>query len=624
MDSFVPFAGVLAASTADLSQPNLPPLLQIAELGSTKGLNLKLEDDGVVLNSSESATHKKLDNICQCLHKIFPDASNCPTVMGFQCSDNKRKDANNINSKVLVGKQMISTSQSSSPFPVDFNAKQEKHTSKLSEKFQRVEGLELGDLGSCNMSTSTVCDGSQMSPTSVISVTTDLGLGMCSSPTSNESKKPSTQYTDRNISSFSSTFSVAGGNILKHPSQPSTLNFDFCGQVDARNPKILFDVLAKEVSWQDEALSVISRTITGSHIKRVGANQRGDIWMNFVGPDRNGKRKIAVSLAKFLCGNRDSFIFVDLSSEEIKGCDVKFRGKTTLDFIVGEYCKKPFSVVFLENADKADVLVQNSLSQAIKTGKLNDSHGREVSVNNAIFVTSFSGHQAREPSNYSEERIVKVKGRPIKITVEHVIGDIRSQSVSVANGSIESISNPVLVNKRKFIGHNEFHDQQLISDTAKRAHTRSNWHLDLNLPAEENELQVQQMNDGNSEHASTENQNLWLQDLYDQVDETVVFRPFNFDALADRVLKVITSSFHKTIGSECALQIESEVMNQLLAAAYVSDGDKDVENWVEDVLSGGFTQVQKRYNLTACSIVKLVICSHHALSVYLPPSIKMD
>ncbi|CAJ1971021.1 unnamed protein product [Sphenostylis stenocarpa] len=637
-------SSMLAASTVGLCLPNLPPRLHISELGSAQGLNLKIEDDVVVLNSTESATHKNLDKMCQYIYKISPNANTCPTAMGFQYCDNKGKFANNlssklthtssseyinINSEVLVSKQIISTSQSSGSFPMDFNARQEKYTSKFSQKFQRVECLESSDLGSCNMGTSIVCDGSQLSPTSVIAVTTDLGLGMCSSPTSNKYKKPSSQFTvesPKEISSlFSSKFNVAGGNILKHPSQPSTfLSSDFCGQVDARNSKILLDVLTKEVSWQDEAISVISKTIAGSRTKRVGAKHRGDVWMNFVGPDRNGKKKIAVTLAKFLYGSRDRSIFVDLSSEETKGCIVQFRGKTTLDLIVGEYIKNRFSVVFLENVDKADVLVQNSLSQAMKTGKLTDSRGGEVGVNNAIFVTSFSGHQAREPSKYSEERIGKVKGRPIKITVENVSGDIKSRSVSVDDGSIDNIPNPVVSNKRKFVSHNEFHDQHLLSDTSKKAYATPNWHLDLNLPAEENEPQVRQMSDGNLEHASTDMQNLWLQDLSEQVDETVVFKPYNFDALADRVMKVITSSFHKTIGSECALQIESEVMDQLLAAAYDSDGVNGIENWVEQVLCGGFTGVQRRYNLTACSIVKLATCSHQTSNVYLPPTITMD
>lgn len=44
---------------------------------------------------------------------------------------------------------------------------------------------------------------------------------------------------------------------------------------------------------------------------------------------------------------------------------------------------------------------------------------------------------------------------------------------------------------------------------------------------------ILQMEDGNLEHASTENQNLWLQDLYDQVDETVILKPSNFVTLVD-------------------------------------------------------------------------------------------
>ncbi|BAT81113.1 hypothetical protein LR48_Vigan07g060200 [Vigna angularis] len=505
-------SSTLAASTVDLCLPNLPPRLHISELGSAKGLNLKIEDDGVVWNSSESATHKNLDKRCQNLHEIFPDANNTPTVMAFQYCDNKEKDASNTSNRLTL------------------TSRHEKYTPKLSQKFQKVERLDSSDLGSRNMYTSIVCD---------------LGLGMCSSPSSDKSNKPSSQFTiepPKEISSlFSSEVNVAGGNILKPPSQPPTLSFDFCRQVDPRNPKILYDVLTKEVSWQDEAISVISKTIAGSHTKKVGANHRGDVWMNFVGPDRNGKKKIAVTLAEFLYGSRDRYIFVDLSSKEMKGCNVKFRGKTTLDLIVGEYCKNPFSVVFLENADEADVLVQNGLSQAMKTGKLTDSRGREVGVNNAIFVTSFTGHQTREPSNCSE-RIPKVKGRAIKISVEHVSGDIKSQSVSVCDGSIDNIPNPVLANKRNFISYNMFQDQHLISDKAKRVHTAPNLHLDLNLPAEENEPQVQHMNDVNLEHASTEIQNLWLQDLYKLVDETVVFKPFNFDALADRVVNVMTSS----------------------------------------------------------------------------------
>ncbi|RDX84423.1 Protein SMAX1-LIKE 7, partial [Mucuna pruriens] len=639
-----------SGSAADPHQSNLPPWLQIAEFGAAKGLNVKTKDHGVLLDSSESGPlHKNLDKICQHLHQR--DANTFPTVMGFHCSaDNKKEDADNcsskitdrlpteyinLNSHVPVGMQMMPTSEASNPFPAVFKAKQEKYTSKLAEMFQKVEDYESGDLRSCNMSNSSVCDGSQMSPTSVTSVTTDLGLGICSSPTSSKLKKPTVQCTmepPKEIPSrFSSNLNLADGNILKHPSQSSScLSFEYYGQVDARNPKILFEALSKEVSWQDEALRAIVKTIVCSPTKRVkhrGANQPGDIWMNFVGPDRLGKKKIAVCLAELLYGSKESFIFVDLSSEEMRGCNVKFRGKTTLDFIVGECCKKPLSVVFLENVDKADIVAQSSLSQAIKTGKITDSHGREVSVNNALFIFSFSDYQNSSmptvrPSNYSEERILRAKGGGIKIKVERVIGDVRSQSINVTNDSIDAIPYLNFLNKRKLIGDNEFHDPHLLSDTAKRAHTTSNWLLDLNLPAEENEQK--QTNDENSEHVSTENQNLRLQDLCDLVDETVVFKPYDFDALADRVLKMIRSNFSNIVGSESALQIQTEVMDQLVAAQYVSDRETEVENWVEEVLCEGFTEIQRRYNLTASSIVKLATCPEQAPGVHLPPRIILD
>lgn len=610
------------------------------------------KDDGGLVDISESGTPRNnLDNICQVLHQRIPKANTCPTVVGFHCADNKNEDADNHSSKIVdkspreyinlnshapVGVQTMSALQSSNSFPSLFLAKQEKNIPNLTDMFQNAKDLESGDLRSCNMSSSSVSDGSQLSPTSVTSVTTDLGLGICSFPTSNKLTKPAVQYTmepPKEIPNrFTSSLSLDEEIIRKHPSQSSScLTFDYYRQVDdARNPKILFEALSKAVRWQDEAIRAIIKTIVCGSTKSAkdhGLNQRGDKWMNFVGPDRHGKKKIAVSLAELLYGSRENFTFVDLSSKEMNECSMKFRGKSHLDFLVDECCKKPLSVVFIENVDKADIVAQSSLSQAIKTGKITDSHGREVSVNNAIFVFSFLDYQnslmqTRETSNYSEERILSVRGRGIKIKVEHMVRDIRNQSIGVANNSINVIPNLNFINKRKLIGDSELHDSHLLADTAKRAHTTSNRLLDLNLPADENEQK--QTDDGNFEHVSTENQNLWLQDLYNQVDETVVFKPYDFDSLDDRVLKLVRNNFNKILGSECALQIQTEVMDQLLAAAYVSDSDTEVENWVQRVLCGGFTEARRRYNLTASSIVKLVTCPEQASSVHLPPRIVLD
>ncbi|KAI9075359.1 hypothetical protein K1719_042671 [Acacia pycnantha] len=132
------------------------------------------------------------------------------------------------------------------------------------------------------------------------------------------------------------------------------------------------------------------------------------------------------------------------------------------------------------------------------------------------------------------------------------------------------------------------------------------------------------MDGENYEHDTTVNQSLWIQNLYHQVDETIVFKPYNFDALADRLLKVIGRNFNRILGSECVLQIEAEAMEQLLAAAYVSDQDTEVEDWVEQVLSGGFAELLKSYNLGARFAVKLSTCQDQASGAYLPQKVLID
>ena len=83
---------------------------------------------------------------------------------------------------------------------------------------------------------------------------------------------------------------------------------------------------------------------------------RAYIWFNFVGPDRLGKKKIALALAQKLHGSQEHFIFMDLSSQdgminsntiigrrEMNDYDIKFRGKTLVDCLAEELTKKTLS-----------------------------------------------------------------------------------------------------------------------------------------------------------------------------------------------------------------------------------------------------------------------------------------
>ncbi|KAF5959667.1 hypothetical protein HYC85_000876 [Camellia sinensis] len=273
---------------------------------------------------------------------------------------------------------------------------------------------------------------------------------------------------------------------------------------------------------------------------------------------------------------RDFKMLYRALSERISWQEEAFRGKTVVDYVVGELSKKPLSVVFLENIDKADVITQNSLSQARRTGRFLDSYRREVVIHNTVFVTTSrftKGDKflssAEETGNYSEESILRAKGWAIQMVINHALGN-----GVINNNTRKFISSPVILNKRKSIGTSEIIEESETSEMAKRAHKASNMHLDLNLPAEEIEV--------HNTECGSENFKVWLEDFVELVDETVVFKPFDFDKLAEKISKEISECFHKIVGSDCSLEIDSKVMEQILAASCLSENNK-VNDWIEQV-----------------------------------------
>ncbi|BBG98061.1 Double Clp-N motif-containing P-loop nucleoside triphosphate hydrolases superfamily protein [Prunus dulcis] len=589
--------GGVAASVAGQHQASLPSWLQMAPLGINKGIDTKSPED-------------KKDN----------QGNNT------DISSNKT-ECKNTNSCMPIDVQTKSG--------VPPQATNDSFSSEVWENPSKDEDLESGGLRSPSLSNSSVVDGSRTSATSTTSVTTDLGLGICSSPASNTANKPPNQNQGlkQDISGcFSCNVDLVNGNLYSVQSS-SCSSLDNHGQFDPSDVKVLFRALFERVGWQIEAISVISQRIAHCRSRSenfVGASHRRDIWFNFSGPDRYGKKKTAVALAEVLYGGQEQLIRVDLDSQDgmihsdtildcqaVNGYDVKFRGKTVVDYVAGELCKKPLSIVFLENVDKADAVTRNCLSLALSTGKFLDSHGRQVSTSNAIFVTTSKFSKGcsnltstNGPSNYSEERILQAKGRSVQITIECSFEDSMAISQNwraSSNTTKEGISNQHLLNKRKLTGVNEPLEQHEVSEMPKRANKTSTRYLDLNLPAEE--TAAQDTDGGSSENdCPSENSKPWLQEFFEKVDDTVVFKPVDFDALAEKISKEIKNSFHKFVDTECLLEIDSKVMEQLLAAVYLTDRYKVVETWVEQVLSRGFAEVQKRYSSNAITMLKLKTC----------------
>jgi hypothetical protein len=362
------------------------------------------------------------------------------------------------------------------------------------------------------------------------------------------------------------------------------IHSDFHGPLDQKDFKLLYTSLFKTIGRQEEALSAICETI----VQKRTDKQQASIWFSFVGPDIVAKNKIAVFLAEILFGNNENIIRVNLGSkdglaqlssslslQQMKDYEMKFRGKTVVDFIAAELSRKPFSVVFLENIEKADLQLQKALFKAVKSGRFSDSHGREIGISNTVFVTS------SKSTNISkiEEILSKGKGQNIRMLIRFDLGDaVAGQNMKVLD---------ITRNKRKLIGnYNDMFDRGRTSEIAKRVH------VDLNLPAEESDDTITKSN-------------TWLEDLFEEMDKTVVFEAVDYSERAEEMEGEISRMFRKVVGPEGLLELDSDVMNQVVAASIIMEENK-VREWVQSVLSNAFSQAKKKYSLSSGSVVQLV------------------
>ncbi|TKY56474.1 Chaperone protein ClpB [Spatholobus suberectus] len=297
-------------------------------------------------------------------------------------------------------------------------------------------------------------------------------------------------------------------NTSHHIARSSCYSSNFEGNFDLADFKSLNRLLTEKVGWQGQAICAICQTLSlckSGVGKRRGSHGKADIWFSFLGPDRLGKKKIASVLAETIFGNSESLISVDLGFQDgfyplnsifeckKSHCYDVLRRKTVVDYIAGELSKKPHSVLFLENVDKADFLVQTSLLQAARTGKFPDSHGRAISINNAIFlVTSTvckgnSSFVLEDSKMFSEERILEAKKCQMQLSLGHASEDAkRIGSTNVNVVPRKGFSKSSSLNKRKQADVSDS-KEGATSKMQKQDSEASRSYLDLNMPVEEGE-----------------------------------------------------------------------------------------------------------------------------------------
>jgi ATP-dependent Clp protease ATP-binding subunit ClpC len=152
------------------------------------------------------------------------------------------------------------------------------------------------------------------------------------------------------------------------------------------------DELHKRVIGQDEAIVAVSKSIRRA---RAGIKdpKRPTGSFIFLGPSGVGKTELARTLAEFLFGDEEAMIQVDMSEfmekhsvSRLVGSPPGYIGYDEGGQLTEAVRRKPYSVVLLDEIEKAHPDVFNILLQILEDGKLTDAQGRKVDFRNTIVI----------------------------------------------------------------------------------------------------------------------------------------------------------------------------------------------------------------------------------------------
>ncbi|MBI4860462.1 MAG: AAA family ATPase [Candidatus Riflebacteria bacterium] len=145
---------------------------------------------------------------------------------------------------------------------------------------------------------------------------------------------------------------------------------------------------------QDEAIGRVVDTVA-IYKARLNEPRKPIGVFFFVGPTGVGKTELAKTLATFLFGSADRMVRLDMSEYAGHDCLEKLLGKRSQGddlgpagqgFLTGRVREQPFSVVLLDEIEKAHAAVHNLMLQVFSDGRLTDARGETADFRNAIII----------------------------------------------------------------------------------------------------------------------------------------------------------------------------------------------------------------------------------------------
>jgi ATP-dependent Clp protease ATP-binding subunit ClpC len=201
------------------------------------------------------------------------------------------------------------------------------------------------------------------------------------------------------------------------------------------------DELHLSVVGQDEAIKAISRAIRRSRAGLKDPNHPIGSFI-FSGPTGVGKTELARSLAKFLFADASALIRVDMSEymekfsvSRLIGAPPGYVGYEDSGTLTKAIRRKPYSVVLLDEIEKAHPDVFNILLQVLDEGHLTDNYGRVIDFKNTVVIMT-SNVGARE---ITQNKSLGFHGTDTKGSFERMAEKVKDE--------IQKVFNPEFLNR---------------------------------------------------------------------------------------------------------------------------------------------------------------------------------
>ncbi|HTJ99146.1 MAG TPA: ATP-dependent chaperone ClpB [Bordetella sp.] len=184
------------------------------------------------------------------------------------------------------------------------------------------------------------------------------------------------------------------------------------------------EFLHRRVVGQDEAVRLVSDAIRRS---RAGLSDPSRPYGSFLflGPTGVGKTELTRALADFLFDSQEHMIRIDMSEfmekhsvARLIGAPPGYVGYEEGGYLTEAVRRKPYSVILLDEVEKAHPDVFNVLLQVLDDGRLTDGQGRTVDFRNTVIVMT---------SNLGSQHIQTMAGKPYEV-IKEVVWDELKQS----------------------------------------------------------------------------------------------------------------------------------------------------------------------------------------------------